>query len=57
LSFALVHDPEQRITKQYGVRCWPTTIAIAANGRAEHIQFGIAHEHRGAAGQTEVSPA
>jgi hypothetical protein len=26
------------------VRCWPTTILVGADGRAEHIQFGIAHE-------------
>ena len=57
LSFALVQDSQQRIARQYGVRCWPTTIAIAANGRAENIQFGMAHEHRGAAGQAEARPA
>lgn len=51
LSFSLVHDPHQRIARQYGVRCWPTTIAIGADGRVEHVQFGIAHEHRAAAGQ------
>jgi peroxiredoxin len=57
LSFALVQDSEQQIARQYGVRCWPTTIAIAANGRAENIQFGMAHEHRGAAGQPEARPS
>jgi peroxiredoxin len=57
LSFALVQDSQQRIARQYGVRCWPTTIAIGADGRADHIQFGIAHEYRGARGQTEMWPA
>jgi len=44
LSFALVQDSHQQIARQYGVRCWPTTISVDADGRAEHIQFGIAHE-------------
>jgi peroxiredoxin len=44
LSFALVQDSEQRIARRYGVRCWPTTITVDADGRAEHIQFGIGHE-------------
>jgi peroxiredoxin len=51
LSFALVQDPQQRIARQYGVRCWPTTIAIGADGRAGQVQFGIAHAHPEAAGQ------
>jgi peroxiredoxin len=44
LSFALVQDSQQRIARQYGVRCWPTTILVDAGGRARHIQFGIGHE-------------
>jgi peroxiredoxin len=44
LSFALVQDSQQRVAQQYGVRCWPTTITVDADGRAEHIQFGIGHE-------------
>jgi peroxiredoxin len=44
LSFALVQDSRQRIATRYGVRCWPTTILVGADGRAEHIQFGIGHE-------------
>ena len=47
LSFALVQDSQQQIARQYGVRCWPTTISVGADGRAEHIQFGIGHEHSG----------
>jgi peroxiredoxin len=44
LSFALVQDSQQRIARQYGVRCWPTTILVGADGRTRHIQFGVAHE-------------
>lgn len=44
LSFALVQDSQQQIARQYGVGCWPTTITVDADGHAQHIQFGIAHE-------------
>ena len=44
LSFALVQDSQQRIARQYGVRCWPTTILVGADGRTQHIQFGVGHE-------------
>jgi peroxiredoxin len=44
LSFALVQDSQQRAARQFGVRCWPTTISIDADGRTQHIQFGIGHE-------------
>jgi peroxiredoxin len=45
LSFALVQDSGQQIATRYGVRCWPTTIAIAPDGRTESIQFGTVHDH------------
>lgn len=47
LSFPLVQDPHHRIARLYGVRCWPTTIRVGADGRLEHIQLGkgTAHEH------------
>jgi peroxiredoxin len=44
LSFALVQDSQQQIARQYGVRCWPTTILVGADGRVEHIQLGVGHE-------------
>ena len=45
VSFAFVQDSEQRIARTYGVRCWPTTIAVNPDGDVEHIQLGLAHEH------------
>lgn len=45
LSYPLAQDHQQRIARRYGVRCWPTTIKISADGRVEHIQFGAAHDH------------
>ena len=57
LSFALVQDSQQRIARQYGVRCWPTTIAIRPDGRAEHVQFGVGHEHRRCRRPNEARPA
>jgi peroxiredoxin len=44
LTFALVQDSQQRVARQYGVQCWPTTIRIGADGRAQHVQFGTGHE-------------
>jgi len=54
LSFTLVQDREQTVARQYGVRCWPTTIAFGADGRAKHIQYGRAHEHGRVGGDTEA---
>jgi peroxiredoxin len=44
LTFALAQDSQQRIARQYGVQCWPTTIRVGADGRAQHVQFGTGHE-------------
>jgi peroxiredoxin len=46
LSFTLVQDSEQQVARRYGVRCWPTTILIDADGQVGHIQLGIAPDHR-----------
>jgi peroxiredoxin len=56
LSFALVQDSQQRIARKYGVRCWPTTVAIRADGRVEHVQFGGTHEHQSGARPTDAPP-
>ncbi|OBE94506.1 hypothetical protein A5776_23225 [Mycolicibacterium elephantis] len=45
LTYPLAHDHQQRIARSYGVRCWPTTVKIDADGCVEHIQFGTAHDH------------
>jgi peroxiredoxin len=57
LSFALVQDTDQEVARRYGVRCWPTTIRISADGRVEHIQSGISHEHRPASGYSKAESA
>jgi thiol-disulfide isomerase/thioredoxin len=46
LSYPLVQDAQQQMARRYGVRCWPTTIKVDADGRVEHVQFGSAHEHQ-----------
>jgi peroxiredoxin len=45
LSYSLVHDAQQRIARQYGVRCWPSTIMIDGDGHVQHIQLGTEHAH------------
>ena len=49
LPFPLVQDTDQRIARIYGVRCWPTTISIDANGLVTRVQIGLTHEHHRAA--------
>jgi peroxiredoxin len=41
LSFPLVHDANHVIARRYGVRCWPTTVSINADGLVSHVQFGL----------------
>jgi peroxiredoxin len=45
LTFPLAQDTDQRIARVYGVKCWPTTISVNADGLIRHVQFGVAHEH------------
>jgi peroxiredoxin len=40
-SLTIVQDAEHRVARRFGVRCWPTTIAIDPGGRIERIQLGI----------------
>jgi peroxiredoxin len=56
LSFLLVQDWDQQVARRYGVRCWPTTIAFGADGRAQHVQYGAAHEHREPADPVQTRP-
>jgi len=44
LSFALVQDADQVIARKYGVRCWPTTVSVNADGLVSHVQFGLSPE-------------
>jgi peroxiredoxin len=46
LPFTLVQDTDQRIARMYGVRCWPTTISIDADGLVSHVQFGLSPERK-----------
>jgi thiol-disulfide isomerase/thioredoxin len=56
LSYPMVQDARQQIGLRYGVRCWPTTVKIDADGRVEHVQLGTAHEH-GPSGAGDKSAA
>jgi peroxiredoxin len=41
LSFTLVPDPDRRISRRYGVNCWPTAISIEQNGLVDRVHFGL----------------
>ena len=51
ITFAFVQDSEQQIARAYGVRCWPTTVSIDADGRIEHVQCGVMTEHEAGRGR------
>src|SRR5215211_4965386 len=40
LTFPLVQDRDQAIARQYGITCWPTTIAINPDGSIGRMQLG-----------------
>lgn len=44
LTFPLVQDRNQAIARQYGIACWPTTIAINPDGSIGRMQLGAVQE-------------
>jgi peroxiredoxin len=44
LTFPLVQDRDQAIARQYGIACWPTTIAINPDGSIGRMQLGAVRE-------------
>jgi peroxiredoxin len=44
LTFPLVQDRDQVIARQYGITCWPTTIAINPDGSIGRMQLGKVRE-------------
>ena len=44
LTFPLVQDRDQVIARQYGITCWPTTIAINPDGSIGRMQLGAVRE-------------
>ena len=46
LTFPLVQDRDQAIARQYGITCWPTTIAINPDGSIGRMQLGAVRETR-----------
>jgi thiol-disulfide isomerase/thioredoxin len=41
LTLALIEDPGLRISRIYGVTCWPTTVFINPEGIVRRVQFGV----------------
>jgi AhpC/TSA family len=44
LGFALIPDPDRRISRQYAVNCWPTIVSINENGLVDLVRSGITHK-------------
>jgi peroxiredoxin len=43
-TFPLVQDRDQVIARQYGITCWPTTIAINPDGSIGRMQLGAVRQ-------------
>jgi hypothetical protein len=46
LTFPLVQDRNQAIARRYGITCWPTTIAVNADGSVGRMQLGTVPDAR-----------
>ena len=46
LRFALIPDPDRRISRQYGINCWPTIVSINENGIVDFVHSGITHTRK-----------
>jgi peroxiredoxin len=44
LAFAMIPDPDRRVSRQYGVNCWPTIVSINENGLVDLVHSGITHK-------------
>jgi hypothetical protein len=42
-------DPERRLSRRYGITCWPTVVRLDAEGRVAAARFGLEHVHAGKA--------
>jgi peroxiredoxin len=49
LTFAMSHDPNRKLARQFRVRCWPTTLSVNPDGVIDHIQYGAAPAGRAVA--------
>jgi peroxiredoxin len=41
LLFPVLPDPERKISRRFGVGCWPSTVWIGTTGRVEAVNFGL----------------
>jgi peroxiredoxin len=57
LTFALVQDRDQAIARQYGITCWPTTIAINPDGSIGRMQLGAGGDARPASRPAKTTSA
>jgi peroxiredoxin len=46
ITVPVVADFEHRLARRYGIRCWPTTVYVDAEGRVERVAFGARQRDR-----------
>ena len=54
LTFPLVQDRDQAIARQYGITCWPTTIAINPDGSIGRMQLGAVQDAKPASAPCKI---
>jgi peroxiredoxin len=57
LTFTLVQDRNQAIARQYGITCWPTTIAVNPDGSIGRMQLGAVQDAKPARRPAKSSSA
>jgi len=49
-------DAERRLSRRYGISCWPTVVRLDSEGRVAATRFGLEHEHVGEQGDGGAAP-
>lgn len=45
IDLHLVPDPDRRISRAYGISCWPTVVHVDRAGRIADVRFGLDPRH------------
>ena len=49
-------DADRRLSRRFGISCWPTVVHLDAEGRVAAARFGLEHEHDGKQGTGGATP-
>ncbi len=46
LTILLGHDVDRKVSRQFDISCWPTTVSISEDRIVDHVQYGLPHAAR-----------